>query len=93
MRGRAERRTNNGARLMAAGLLLFLAGCPRSPTAEIELTERLTVLEDAMVQLDQENAELATRLGLLEAQLSRQDTVLTRMTRMLDEMAVALERR
>ncbi len=82
-----------GLRCLMAVMVLIVAGCPRSPATDIELTERLTALEDAMVQLDQENAELATRVTLLQSQLARQDSMLTRMGRMMDEMAFALERR
>ncbi len=74
-------------------LLLMAAGCQRDAMADLELTERLMILEDGMVQMDQERAELATRLLMVEGQLARQDTLLRRMGRMLDEMAVALERR
>ncbi len=78
---------------IALALLLMAAGCPRNTMADLELTERLMILEDGMVQMDQERAELATRLLMVEGQLARQDTLLRRMGRMLDEMAVALERR
>lgn len=74
-------------------LLLLAAGCPRHTTADLELTERLMILEDGMVQMDQERADLTARLLSVEGQLARQDTLLRRMGRMLDEMAVALERR
>lgn len=82
-----------GLRVIALVLLLMAAGCPRNTMADLELTERLMILEDGMVQMDQERAELATRLLIVEGQLARQDTLLRRMGRMLDEMAVALERR
>jgi thiamine monophosphate kinase len=82
------------ARCAAVGVMLFVAGgCPGDTMAGVELTERITIMEDAFVQMDQENAELATRLLSLEARLARQDTLLRRMSSMMDQMAVAIERR
>jgi hypothetical protein len=77
----------------AAGLLLVLSGCPRDTMQNIELVERLTILEDAMILLQEDNGELADRMQQLEARLAQQDTEIRRLSLTMDQVVAALDRR
>jgi hypothetical protein len=77
----------------AAGLLLGLSGCPRDTMQSIEMVERLTILEDAMILLQEDNAELAGRIQQLEARLTQQDTEIRRLSVTMDQVVAALDRR